>query len=87
MEILDGYKTGVVSRAEALEKLTILPFEDMDDIKIDHHRALRQGFPEVVFCPGKTMDQIVRAMTELARVSANVLASRATPESMKLSNP
>ena len=80
MDILDGYKTGLVSQAEALEKLTVLPFEDMDDIKIDHHRALRQGFPEVVFCPGKTVDQIVRAMTELARVSANVLASRATPE-------
>ncbi|HWR30213.1 MAG TPA: nickel pincer cofactor biosynthesis protein LarB [Negativicutes bacterium] len=80
MEILDGYKTGAVSQAEALEKLTILPFEDMDDIKIDHHRALRQGFPEVVFCPGKTVDQIVRAMSELARVSSNVLASRATPE-------
>jgi len=80
MEILDGYKTGAVSQAAALEKLTILPFEDMDDIKIDHHRALRQGFPEVVFCPGKTVDQIVRAMSELARVSSNVLASRATPE-------
>ena len=80
MEILDGYKKGAVSESEAIEKLTILPFEDMEDIKIDHHRALRQGFPEVVFCPGKTVDQIVRAMTELARVSSNVLASRATPE-------
>ena len=80
MEILDGYKTGAVSQAEAIEKLTFVPFEDMDDIKIDHHRALRQGFPEVVFCPGKTTEQVVRAMTELARVSPNVLASRATPE-------
>jgi NCAIR mutase (PurE)-related protein len=80
MAILDGYKKGLVSPEEALEKLTILPFEDMGDIKIDHHRALRQGFPEVIFCPGKTMEQIVRAMTELARVSSNVLASRATPE-------
>ena len=80
MEILDGYKTGAVSQAEAIEKLTFVPFEDMEDIKIDHHRALRQGFPEVVFCPGKTLEQIVRAMTELARVSPNVLASRATPE-------
>lgn len=80
MEILDGYKTGAVSQAEAIEKLTFVPFEDMEDIKIDHHRALRQGFPEVVFCPGKTTEQIVRAMTELARVSPNVLASRATPE-------
>ena len=80
VEILEGYKTGVVSQADALELLTVLPFTDMDDIKIDHHRALRQGFPEVVFCLGKTVDQIVRAMTELARISPNVLASRATPE-------
>jgi len=80
VEILEGYKTGVVSQADALEMLTVLPFTDMDDIKIDHHRALRQGFPEVVFCLGKTVDQIVRAMTELARISPNVLASRATPE-------
>lgn len=79
-EILEGYKTGEVSQADALEMLTVLPFTDMDDIKIDHNRALRQGFPEVVFCLGKTVDQIVRAMTELARVSPNVLASRATPE-------
>ena len=80
MTILDAYKNGAVSQAEAIEKLTFVPFEDMDDIKIDHHRALRQGFPEVVFCPGKTTEQVVRAMTELARVSPNVLASRATPE-------
>lgn len=80
VEILEGYKTGAVSQADALEMLTVMPFTDMDDIKIDHHRALRQGFPEVVFCLGKTLDQIVRAMTELARISPNVLASRATPE-------
>ena len=80
MTILDAYKNGAVSQAEAIEKLTFVPFEDMEDIKIDHHRALRQGFPEVVFCPGKTTEQVVRAMAELARVSPNVLASRATPE-------
>jgi len=80
LEILEGYRSGRVSQAEALEKLTVLPFEDLEDMKIDHHRALRQGFPEVVFCPGKTVDQIVRALTELARVSPNVIASRATGE-------
>ena len=80
IEILEGYRSGSVSQAQALDKLTCLPFEDMDDIKIDHHRALRQGFPEVVFCPGKTTEQIVRAMGELARISPNVLASRATDD-------
>ena len=80
MEILDGYRSGAFSPDEAVEKLKILPYEDLEDIKIDHHRALRQGFPEVVFCPGKTIDQVVRAMTELGRMNSNVLASRATPE-------
>lgn len=80
MEILDGYRSGAFSPDEAVEKLKILPFEDLEDIKIDHHRALRQGFPEVVFCPGKTVDQVVRAMTELGRMNSNVLASRATLE-------
>jgi len=80
MEILDGYRSGAFSPDEAVEKLKILPYEDLEDIKIDHHRALRQGFPEVVFCPGKTVDQVVRAMYELARMNSNVLASRATQE-------
>jgi len=80
MEILDGYRSGAFSPDEAVEKLKILPYEDLEDLKIDHHRSLRQGFPEVVFCPGKTEEQIVRAMTELARQNSNVIASRATQE-------
>ena len=80
MEILDGYRNGVFSPDEAVDRLKVLPYEDLEDLKIDHHRALRQGFPEVVFCPGKTVDQVVRAMSELARMNSNVLASRATQE-------
>lgn len=80
MEILDGYKNGGLTPDAALEKLKILPYEDLEDLKIDHHRALRQGFPEVVFCQGKTTDQVVRAMSELARLNSNVLGSRATAE-------
>ena len=80
MEILDGYRSGAFSPDEAVDKLKMLPYEDLEDLKIDHHRALRQGFPEVVFCPGKTVDQVVRAMSELARMNSNVLASRATQE-------
>lgn len=80
MDILDGYRQGGLTPDEAVEKLKILPYEDLEDLKIDHHRALRQGFPEVVFCPGKTSDQVARAMCELARVNSNVLGSRATPE-------
>lgn len=80
MEILDGYRSGGLTPDEAVDRLKILPYEDLGDLKIDHHRALRQGFPEVVFCPGKTEDQVVRAMCELARLNSNVLGSRATQE-------
>jgi NCAIR mutase (PurE)-related protein len=65
---------------QAMEKLKVLPFEDLGFLKIDHHRTLRQGFPEVVFCPGKTTEQIVAAVEELLRHNSNVLASRAESE-------
>ncbi|GIX05998.1 MAG: hypothetical protein KatS3mg115_0401 [Candidatus Poribacteria bacterium] len=44
----------------ALERLRALPFEDLGHAKVDHHRALRQGFPEVIYCPGKRVEEIVQ---------------------------
>lgn len=75
--ILENYRSGTMNIEQALEKLKVLPFEDLGFLKIDHHRTLRQGFPEVVFCPGKTTEQIVAAVEELLRHNSNVLASRA----------
>ena len=62
---------------EAVDKLRHLPFEDLGFAHIDHHRQLRRGFPEVIFCPGKTADQIVRIFENLADKGNNVLATRA----------
>ena len=80
IDILESYKSGAMEKEAALERLTLLPFEDLEYLKLDHHRALRQGFPEVVYCPGKTIDQIVAAMERLATMNSNIMASRASRE-------
>ena len=64
---------------EAIEKLRHLPFEDLGFACIDHHRQIRRGFPEAIFCPGKTTEQIIRIFESLAAKGNNVLATRAEP--------
>jgi NCAIR mutase (PurE)-related protein len=78
--ILGEFRDGRLSMEEALEKFKDLPYEDLNYAKIDHHRMLRQGFPEVVFSQGKTPAQVAAIVERLARVNGNVIASRATPE-------
>ena len=69
-----------LSPDEAIKKLKFLPYEDIGFAKIDHHRALRKGFPEVVFCQNKTIKQVVSIVRRLALNNASVLATRATEE-------
>jgi NCAIR mutase (PurE)-related protein len=76
--LLAEIAAGRVSPQAALEKLRHLPFEDLSFARIDHHRELRQGQPEVVFCQGKTADQIVAICERLAAVSGSFLGTRAT---------
>jgi len=57
-----------------------LPFEDLGFAHVDHHRPIRQGFPEVIYCPGKTAEQIIKIFESLAAKGNNVLATRAEPE-------
>ncbi len=57
-----------------------MPFEDLGFACIDHHRQIRRGFPEVIFCPGKTTEQIIKIFETLAAKGNNVLATRAEPE-------
>jgi pyridinium-3,5-biscarboxylic acid mononucleotide synthase len=63
-----------------MEKLRHLPFEDLGFATIDHHRQIRRGLPEVIYCPGKTTEQIIEIFGSLASRGNNVLATRATPE-------
>lgn len=61
---------------QAVAHLNVLPYQDLGYAKIDHHRTLRQGFPEVIFCQGKTVSQVTAIFLELATVNRTVLATR-----------
>ena len=78
-KLLEQVKAGDININEAVEKLRHLPFEDLGFARIDHHRQLRCGFPEVIYCPGKTTEQIIDIFERLAKTGNNVLASRAEP--------
>ncbi|AGL00441.1 nickel pincer cofactor biosynthesis protein LarB [Desulfoscipio gibsoniae] len=76
-QLLMDVNLGRLDVDEALGRLKNLPYEDIGFAKLDHHRALRKGFPEVVFCQGKTTAQIVEIMNKLSRNNRTVLATRA----------
>lgn len=78
--ILEEFQASRLSIDETLDTLKKLPYEDLDFVKIDHHRMLRQGFPEVIFCQGKTVAQVVTIMEHLVIHNPNILATRATLE-------
>lgn len=77
---MEQLSAGEVSVDHALDRLKHLPFEDIGFAHVDHHRSLRCGFPEVIFCPGKTTAQVVAIFSRLAKAGGNVLATRATEE-------
>ena len=56
--LLTKVQTGTLPVSTAMEQLRTLPYEDLGFASLDHHRSLRQGFPEVIFCEGKTLVQI-----------------------------
>ncbi len=78
--LLEQVKTGETPIEQALDDLRSLPYEDLGFAKVDHHRALRNGFPEVIYCPGKTTEQILLISERLIARSHVVLASRASQE-------
>lgn len=75
--LLENVKDGTTGIDAAMEELRHLPFEDLGFANIDHHRQIRCGFPEVIYCPGKTTEQIVTIFATLAKRGHNVLATRA----------
>lgn len=70
---------GKVSIDQAVERLRMLPYEDLGFARVDHQRYLRHGFPEVIYCPGKTVEQIEAIVDRLAASGGTVLATRAEP--------
>jgi NCAIR mutase (PurE)-related protein len=75
--LLADVAAGRVAPPAALERLRHLPFEDLQFARIDHHRALRQGHPEVVFCEGKTPEQVLAICERLEAASGSFLGTRA----------
>ncbi len=76
--LLEEVRAGRTQVSEALERLRLLPFEDLGFAKLDHHRALRTGMPEVIFAEHKTEAQVSAIFARMAQAGGNVLATRAT---------
>jgi NCAIR mutase (PurE)-related protein len=77
-KLFEQVRRGKVAPDEAVERLRHLPFEDLGFAKLDHHRALRAGMPEVIFGEGKTPAQVASIFSRLARHGGNILATRAS---------
>jgi len=78
--LLEQVRSGVVDIDVAIARMRHLPFEDLGFAKVDHHRALRHGMPEVVLAKGKTNEQVSAIAARLLENSSNVLITRADPE-------
>ena len=79
-DLLGKVADGTLPVADALERLSHAPVEELDFATIDHNRALRQGYPEVIYCPGKTREQIVTIAERIAERGDGFLATRADDE-------
>jgi len=80
LELLEKIREGKITPEQGLDRLKNLPFEDLGFARVDHHRALRQGFPEVIFAPGKKPEQVVAIVKSLLQQKSNVLVTRSNQE-------
>ncbi|WP_213807325.1 nickel pincer cofactor biosynthesis protein LarB [Granulicella sp. dw_53] len=80
LELLSEVERGALSPEAASARLANLPFEDLGHARIDHHRALRTGLPEVIYAAGKSPVQTAEIFTRMAATGSDVLATRATPD-------
>src|SRR5689334_4670317 len=78
--LFEQVRSGAVEIDRAMERMRHMPFEDLGFAKLDHHRALRHGMPEVVFAKGKTAEQVLAIAERLLEHSKNVLITRADRE-------
>ena len=76
-KLLENVKNGEVGVDSALAELKKLPFEDLGFAKVDHHRKIRNGYPEVIYCQGKTLEQIKAIVLKLMEHDNNIMATRA----------
>jgi len=76
-KLLESVKDGNTTVDEAMLELKKLPFEDLGFVKVDHHRNIRNGYPEVIYCEGKTVEQIKKIVEKLMERNNNIMATRA----------
>src|SRR5680860_278993 len=79
-KILQQFKSGQIEMEGVLEKLKHFPYDDLGFAKIDNQRHLRKGFPEVIFCQGKTLEQITKIAKRIKETGGKIVATRAAPE-------
>jgi NCAIR mutase (PurE)-related protein len=79
-ELLDKVRSGELGVEDAFAQLKDFPYEDLGFARLDTHRAVRKGYPEVIFCPGKTTEQILKIFERLAAHGGLVMAARASAE-------
>jgi NCAIR mutase (PurE)-related protein len=79
-QLFEEVRAGKVTPDDAVQRMHHLPFEDLGFAKVDHHRLLRNGMPEVIFGQGKTPEQVSGIFERLVERGTNVLVTRATPE-------
>jgi NCAIR mutase (PurE)-related protein len=80
LRLLEDVKTGSLEISAAADTLQGLSFEDIHFAKIDHHREIRRGFPEIIFCEGKTVSQLLGIARRIRERGSSVIGTRCTPE-------
>lgn len=79
-QLLADFQQGNVDAKHVVRRIRLAPYEDLGFAKVDAQRQLRVGFPEVIYCPGKTEEQVIAIAEELLTHDQTVLATRATPD-------
>jgi len=79
-ELLEKVRTGTVGTDEALKQLKDFPYSDLGYARIDNHREIRTGYPEIIFCAGKTVAQVTGIFKAMSETGTNIIATRATEE-------
>ena len=80
IDLLENFKNGEVSLEDVVKAIDDIGYEDLGFAKIDHLREKRRGFPEVLFCQGKSIEQVIKIMKSLSRQHENILATRVEQE-------
>lgn len=78
--LLEGVKEGSVDIEHAYSQIKALPYEDLGFAMVDHHRSIRNGYPEVIYCEGKTPCQVAEIVRRLMEKNNNILATRASKD-------